>query len=158
MTAPTNKWRICPLEPSDRAFILSLIPRLSAFGLPLERDPRTLHALMTEEFKNLPSKLETALELIAEDQNGVSVGFIQCEREHDPFSGVARSYVQMLAVAEDAEGQGVGRALLERATLWARETGLEGLSLHVFATNARARAFYAKMGFIEDTVRLVKPD
>jgi len=157
MTAPTNKWRIRPLEPSDRAFILSLIPRLSTFGLPLERDPRTLHALMLEELRNLPSELETALELIAEDKHGQPLGFIQCEAEHDPFSGVARAYVQMLAVEEAAEGQGVGRALLERAMLWARERGLEGLSLHVFATNARARAFYAKMGFIEDTVRLIKP-
>jgi len=157
MTALTNKWRVRPLEPRDRAFILSLIPRLSAFGLPLERDLRTLHALMVEELGNLPSELETALELIAEDEQGVAIGFIQCKREYDPFSGVDRAYVQMLAVDEAAEGQGVGRALLERATLWAEEKGLEGLSLHVFATNARARAFYAKMGFIEDTVRLIKP-
>ena len=135
MTAPTDKWWVRPLE----------------------RDPRTLHALMTEELKNLPSELETALELIAEDEHGRPLGFIQCERERDAFSGVDRAYVQMLAVDEAAEGQGVGVALLERATLWARETGLEGLSLHVFATNARARTFYAKMGFIEDTVRLIQP-
>ncbi len=148
--------KIRSLEPRDQTFILSLIPRLTTFGLPLERDPHILYALLTEKLENLPSELETALELIAEDDSGNRVGFIQCESEHDPFSGVARAYVQALVVVESAEGQGVGKALLESATLWARENGLEGLSLHVFATNAKARAFYAKLGFVEDTIRLVK--
>ena len=86
---------------------------------PLERNPNPLHSLLNEEFRKLPSEREFTLELIAEDKNGVAVGFVQCKREHDPFSGVARGYIQVLAVLEEAEGQGIGRLLLERATLWA---------------------------------------
>ena len=52
----------------------------------------------------------------------------------------------------------MGRLLLERTTLWAQEKGLEGLSLHVFFTNVKARAFYAKLGFQEDNIRFIKPD
>ncbi|MBC7645584.1 MAG: GNAT family N-acetyltransferase, partial [Pseudopedobacter sp.] len=65
---------------------------------------------------------------------------------------------QVLAVLEEAEGQGIGQLLLERATLWAQEKGLEGLSLHVFSTNVNAQTFYAKLGFQEDNIRLIKPD
>ena len=59
---------------------------------------------------------------------------------------------------EEAEGQGIGRLLLEWATLWAQEKGLEGLSLHVFSMSVNARTFYAKLGFREDNIRLIKPD
>ena len=158
MTVPILNRRVRPLEHRDLPFIRSLIPRLTEFGLPLERDPNLLHSLLNEEFKKLPSEREFTLELIAEDENGVAVGFIQCEREHDPFSGVARGYIQVLAVLEEAEGQGIGRLLLERATLWAQEKRLEGLSLHVFSSNVNARTFYAKLGFQEDNIRLIKPD
>ena len=136
MTVPISNERVCPLE----------------------RDPSLLHSLLNEEFRTLPSEREFTLELIAEDKNGVAVGFVQCEREHDPFSGVARGYIQVLAVLKEAEGQGIGRLLLEWATLWAQEKGLEGLSLHVFSTNVNARTFYAKLGFQEDNIRLIKPD
>ncbi|WP_369333663.1 GNAT family N-acetyltransferase [Corallococcus sicarius] len=40
---------------------------------------------------------------------------------------------------------------------WAREQGYDRLTLTVFAGNARARAFYERLGFGEETLRLVKP-
>jgi GNAT superfamily N-acetyltransferase len=40
---------------------------------------------------------------------------------------------------------------------WARGQGASGLLLHVFATNATARAAYHRFGFQEDMVKMVKP-
>ena len=46
-------------------------------------------------------------------------------------------------------GQGHGRALLDVAIAWARSAELAWLDLGVFAHNARARALYAAVGFVE---------
>jgi GNAT superfamily N-acetyltransferase len=51
-------------------------------------------------------------------------------------------------------GQGHGRALLEVAIAWARTTELAWLDLGVFAHNARARALYTSVGFVEVGVTL----
>ncbi len=60
-------------------------------------------------------------------------------------------------MAAEAEGQGVGRVLLEAAEDWAREQKLQMLSLNVFAGNARARHVYERLGYTPETLRYVKP-
>ena len=52
--------------------------------------------------------------------------------------------VQDIAVAGDARGGGVGRALVERVH---DEAGCEVVELTVLAANASARAFYDRLGF-----------
>jgi len=47
-------------------------------------------------------------------------------------------------------GQGWGRQSLACAEAWAREQGVRALRLEVQHTNARARAFYAEAGFVDD--------
>jgi putative acetyltransferase len=44
----------------------------------------------------------------------------------------------------------VGTALLSEAIRWAREVGVEKLSLSVYPHNAAARALYRKFGFREE--------
>lgn len=45
------------------------------------------------------------------------------------------------------QGQGLGRALIERLVGQLRERGLEGMHLGVSGTNSRAIAFYEHLGF-----------
>jgi GNAT superfamily N-acetyltransferase len=54
-------------------------------------------------------------------------------------------------------GQGIGRALLERALDWGRIRGIKRVQLTVFDRNREARAFYDKLGFRPLSVVLVKP-
>lgn len=54
-----------------------------------------------------------------------------------------------LGVERPLRGQGHGRALMETAIAWAREHDLAWIDLGVFAHNARARALYAALGFVE---------
>jgi ribosomal protein S18 acetylase RimI-like enzyme len=54
-------------------------------------------------------------------------------------------YVEVLAVLPEAQGQGIGRRLLE----WAAAKGGANLWACVSDFNAPARAFYARMGFVE---------
>lgn len=59
-----------------------------------------------------------------------------------------------MGIERRARGQGHGRALLDGAIAWARQHGLAWLDLGVFAHNARARAVYGRVGFVEvGTVR-----
>ncbi len=61
-----------------------------------------------------------------------------------------------LAVAKEAEGKGVGKALMGSAEAWSKERGYRYLSLYVFGTNRHARAFYEKLGYGEDRLELTK--
>lgn len=62
----------------------------------------------------------------------------------DGFVGLDGAYVAGLFVDRDARSRGVGGRLLERAK---REAGC--LTLHVYARNGRAVAFYMREGFTQ---------
>ena len=50
-------------------------------------------------------------------------------------------------------GQGIGAALMEHAIAWAIARGFEKLTADTFDDNARARALFRKMGFVESGAR-----
>jgi len=54
--------------------------------------------------------------------------------------------LDQLYVAPDAQGQGIGSRLVERA----KELSPGGLGLYTFQVNARARRFYERNGFVAD--------
>ena len=54
-----------------------------------------------------------------------------------------------LAVAPQARGKGLGRALLKAAIVRARELGAESMFLEVGADNPAALALYAGLGFVK---------
>jgi GNAT superfamily N-acetyltransferase len=62
-----------------------------------------------------------------------------------------------LAVDESCRGMGVGNRLLGWAREHARAGGFDRLSLHVWADNVAARAFYQIRGFIELGVAEIAP-
>ena len=49
--------------------------------------------------------------------------------------------------------RGIGRALLEQAVAWARESGIRKLELHVFPHNEAAIALYEGFGFVREGYR-----
>jgi len=78
-------------------------------------------------------------------------------REGRPhFTGTPEAYVGELVVAEEAEGRGVGRALMAAVEDWARAHGLGRVSLETGAANTAARGFYRALGYDESDVRLTK--
>ena len=54
-------------------------------------------------------------------------------------------YVQFLAVPPRLRGQGVGRALMQRAEAFGRERGIIGIYLDTF--EFQSRGFYEKLGY-----------
>ncbi len=63
--------------------------------------------------------------------------------------GLLDAEIGGLFVAPEAQGTGVGRRLVEHAA------ALHGsLTLEVYEKNTRARGFYARMGFVEESRRV----
>jgi GNAT superfamily N-acetyltransferase len=151
-------WRIRSARPADRVFILALVPRLAdGFPLPGWRTPeevvRAETAILARALEALPAGTEL---LVAETSAGALGGFVYLEQHLDYFRQAPHAHVSVLAVAAAAEGQGVGRLLLEAAEGWSREQGLGMLTLNVFVGNSRARAVYERLGFEPETLRYVK--
>ena len=64
------------------------------------------------------------------------------------------AHIGELVVDTAAERVGIGRALVGQACEWAQQRGLHRISLETGAANHGARAFYARLGFVEEEVKL----
>jgi ribosomal protein S18 acetylase RimI-like enzyme len=70
---------------------------------------------------------------------------------------VPYAYISDLVVLPLYRRRGLGRALLERAESFARDSGARLLRVGVLAKNEGARKLYDRMGFADYTIQLIKP-
>jgi GNAT superfamily N-acetyltransferase len=151
----TYPQQVRPYRPDDREAVLRLADRL-AIGVAPWRDAGAILTAVRGWVRGaIEATAGPGAVLVAEDARGVVVGFVSVEPGRH-WSGQEQAYVGELIVAEAAEGRGVGRALMEAAEEWARGRGYGMLVLETGAANARARAFYARLGYAEEDVRLTK--
>jgi GNAT superfamily N-acetyltransferase len=94
---------------------------------------------------------------IAEDEASLRLGYVHVEASTDFVTLEPCAYVTLLAVTAEAEGRGVAARLMQAAEDWARAQGFRLIYIDVFANNRRARAFYARQGYQDDSLRLTKP-
>ena len=156
MTAPlTSIIRVRPFMPNDREAVLALAPRL-LINVPPWRDPDVaVTATRTWIAKAIDEIGPASAVLVAETRDGGCLGCVTVQREMH-WTGEEQAYVPELVVAEAAEGRGAGRALMAGVEAWARERGLRVVELDTGVGNARSRAFYARLGYVEESVKLVK--
>ena len=89
--------------------------------------------------------------LVAEAEDRI-LGRLSISRDPHPAS---RHVADVgLMVAADARRRGVGRALMQAAEDWARETGVTKIELHVFPYNEAALALYDELGYRREGLRL----
>ena len=150
--------RIRSATPDDRAFMFDQAPRLAGRAqLPWHSvgDLTAFqHRYMNIAFARPAHETVT---LIAEDEAATPVGFVHAEHATDSVTQELCAYVTVLAVAEAAQGAGVAGKLMNAVEDWARAHGFRLICLDVFANNARARAFYARHGYQDESLRLTKP-
>ncbi len=152
---PTSHVRVRPFMASDREAVLALAPRLLA-DVPAWRDAEVALTAMRKWISQALDQVgQDSAVLVAEDGAGACVGFVTINREPH-WTGEEEAYVPELVVAEPAEGRGVGRALMSGVEAWAREQGLRLIELDTGIRNSRSRGFYARLGFAEESVKLVK--
>jgi GNAT superfamily N-acetyltransferase len=114
----------------DLEFLLSLVPRLSEFGLPPSRDAKALDNFTRDSLQKTFDGSVVSSIFVAE-QEGQRLGFIQLEEDKEFFSGEPYAYIANLAITQEAEGKGVGKFLMQAAEKWAKEKGYRFISLYV---------------------------
>jgi GNAT superfamily N-acetyltransferase len=146
---------IRPATTADRPFLDSLDDRLVQEA---EAPGITRENFDAFQFRYTQSALDNpppgSAILIAVDAAGTPLGYIHLEPTQDSLSGTTAGYVSILAVTAEAEGRGIARRLMEEAESWAVKSGYRFLLLDVFASNATARRFYERGGFVADSLRL----
>jgi ribosomal protein S18 acetylase RimI-like enzyme len=154
--ASVSSVAIRPFTDEDRPFLARVAPRMHPGRTASPRDTASLDRF----FSGLGDRIfltKPGAQAFVATIDGQSCGVVSFYPDKDYFTDHARAYVDNLAVAEDVEGKGVGRALLDYVERWAREHGYREVVLDVFAGNQRAIAFYERQGYRPDHIRMAKP-
>jgi len=140
-----------PAEPKDAALLVALAETVGSEPEGwLISDSRWRSVADERRYVRAVRKHPDAAVFVAENERGI-VGRLSIARDPHPAS---RHVADLgLMVAADARRQGVGWALLEQATAWAREAGVTKLELHVFPHNDPAIRLYEKFGFVQEGFR-----
>ncbi len=86
------------------------------------------------------------------EENGVGIGFAQCQLRHDYVEGAVNSpvgYLEGIYVAEDHRGKCVAAALLQACESWAKEMGCTEFASDCALSNIASQSFHEKLGFTE---------
>ena len=105
---------------------------------------------LEQEFAGLLTEPEAAVFLKLED--GIPVGFAQCQLRHDYVEGTETSpvgYLEGIYVAPACRHRGFAAALLRACEDWAREMGCTEFASDCELTNSDSYAFHKSMGFAE---------
>ena len=139
-------------EEKDAPRVLELlqdIVRLHHEGRPdifSGASPKYDEAALREKFRNENERI-----FVSVDANVRVNGYVMCvlEEKDEPFytqRPYRTLYVDDLCVDNTCRGQGVGRALMERAVEAAKELHCYNLDLNVWACNEDAIRFYEAIG------------
>lgn len=144
--------RVRIAESADRDFVMSLVPRLVASGLPSWRDPRKMLAAYGEVIGSMlyAPRSDAAL-LVAEDEHATPLGFILVVAATDCYTHERHGHVAQLALA-DPQDLVDGQVLIRAAEAWARSRGYRLLTVSEFWASHPARAICRQLGFVEEAV------
>ncbi|MEV5876612.1 GNAT family N-acetyltransferase [Streptomyces sp. NPDC052101] len=112
-----------------------------------------LHAVSPPPQGPFFDERHTPEDYLVAEADGRVVGYVRLARPTRLASNAHVLQIQGLAVAEEARGQGLGRALVRAAVTEARGRGARRLSLRVLGHNAPARALYEAEGFVVEGVQ-----
>jgi ribosomal protein S18 acetylase RimI-like enzyme len=90
--------------------------------------------------------------------DGLPVGYVLClfEDPHFMWDTGRMGHIDSFYVLPEARGQGVGRALMDRAYEEVRAAGVTTVALDVLANNDLARRFYEREGFTTSFVQMLR--
>lgn len=145
------------LSEEDGAFVSQVATRLYPGSTTSPRDPERMQSYFASLTPgDLTRDPGTEAFVAIEADRERPLGLLVIKPDFDYFTDHPRAYVEILVVAEDAEGRGVGRALMTHAEQWGRAHGCHEVVLDVFANNPTAIAFYERIGFAPDHLRMSK--
>jgi ribosomal protein S18 acetylase RimI-like enzyme len=145
-----------PFAPADRPLLGRIARRLNPGRTASPRDPAAMDRYVSDLAQGR-LLTEPGAEAFVATVGEIPSGIVAVHPDADYFTGHRRAYVDILVVAPEAEGRGVGRALLQHVERWAQAQQCREVVLDVFAGNDGAMAFYERCDYQPDHVRMVKP-
>jgi GNAT superfamily N-acetyltransferase len=146
--------------PDDEPAILSFIQGLQDFEHGFEPDRRLDADFIPDHWADVQAKADARGALFIAEVTGKPVGWaFVLEEPGDLFVRAEErrhGFIAELFVAEEARGQGHGRALIEACAQWTKARGLIALIINVLAKNGKAAAVYERDGFAPYNVNLRK--
>jgi RimJ/RimL family protein N-acetyltransferase len=115
--------------------------------------PGELQLTIEEEQNWIRAGLESenSTVLVAE-VDGKIIGVLSCKGGEQ--KGTRHTTTLGISIHKDWRNQGVGRALMERAITWAKQTGvIKRIQLEVIAVHASAIHLYKEVGFQKEGLR-----
>lgn len=144
-------------RPDDAAQIEALLPRLADFeSLSWRRTEELWHGDRQFFRRYFAGEEPACFSRVAVDEADDVLGTTLVALGPESLSGEPSAHLQILVLAEEAQGRGLGRRLLEDAHEQAARRGARSITLHVFERNERARRLYAKNGYEEEIVRCIR--
>jgi ribosomal protein S18 acetylase RimI-like enzyme len=147
--------KIRPATREDAPLLAGLAERLASFPLPSWRTPDAIASADAGAMMEAIEEGKDDNQVVIAERDGVPVGCLHILVIKD-FFGVSHGHVSVLSTTVEAEGTGVGRALMAFAEQWTRARGLALMTLNVFAGNERARRFYDRVGFEVEMLKYAK--
>ena len=141
---------------ADREFLHRLADRLADFERPAWRSRQEIAEGDRRALEDAIDNAQPGTELFVAEMAGEAAGCLLMWTLADYFTQQWHAHISVIAVTKDAEGKGVGRALMEHAEAWARERGHGSVTLSVFEGNQRARALYERAGYTTEMRRMIK--
>ena len=145
-----------PATQEDRQFVLATARRLADFGPPPWRSVEEVVLREQRALAEFFDRPEPGSALYVAARGDEPLGFIFLNTRDDYFTSEKVGHVDIIAVEERGEGQGVGGALMREAEQWGKSRGYRRLTLNVFDRNDRARRIYEHLGWRPETVHYVK--
>ena len=150
-------YQIYPADPAQTGAILELFPRLAAFDMPPEREPADLWRSDAELLRQWAAgNLPECFVCVAVGDGGQVLGVAMARLRDELLSHTPSAHLEVLVVSAEAEGQGIGAALVREMERAVQAKGAHSMTLHVFARNTRARALYERAGYSGELVRYIK--
>jgi ribosomal protein S18 acetylase RimI-like enzyme len=107
-----------------------------------------------EDFIRLMNN-ESALVLVARQDERIAGHLVGYLTAPSPTRfGRRTAEIRSLYVDEPVRSTGIGQAMVRHFTTWSRSRGAAAISVTAYAANRSARAFYDKIGFVEQSVVL----
>ena len=149
--------QIRPATPTDLDPILDLFPRLAAFDLPQHRTAEDLWRGDADLLRLWSTgQASQCLVYVAVNTEQTILGIAMAQLREELLSHAPSAHLEVIVVRDDAEGQGIGQALIQTIEQAVREQGALSITLHVFVTNTRARAVYERLGYNGELIRYIK--
>ena len=140
----------------DEDTLLGLASRLTEGVAPWRPAAGVEAAVVGWVESSLEEMSEPGHAVLVAEVEGRIVGFVTLSASRH-WAGETDASIGELVVAHEAEGMGIGTALVEAVVEHAKAEGYARISVSTGAANERARRLYGRLGFEDEDVSLSRP-